>query len=101
MEIWHQPLLLEVLRGGHAHVALLPGQVLVDPTAAQMSPRIPVLRHQLLPGQVPENGRVLGQLIAVIRDGRQLTEPVHLVPELSRQVFAWNGFNGWGGGGCD
>lgn len=39
---------------------------------------------------MPEDGHILGQLVAVIRDRRQLAEPVHIVPELASQVLAWN-----------
>jgi len=91
LQIGHQPFLLEIFGGGHAHVGLLPGQVLIDAAATEMATWIPVLRHQFLASQVPEDGHVLGQLIAVICDRRQLAEPVHVVPELASQVLAWNG----------
>lgn len=84
LEVGHQPLLLEVVGARHIHVGLLPGEILVDTTAAQVTVRIPVLRHELLARQMTEDGHALGQLIAVIGDRGQLAEPIDFVPKLAR-----------------
>lgn len=87
LQVGHQPFLLEVIGACHIHVRLLPGEILVDATAAQLTMRIPVLRHELLARQMTEDGHALGQLIAVIGDRGQLAEPIDFVPKLARQVL--------------